>query len=544
MNVIKKLDFEIQGMTCDSCAQHVENALRSVSGVKSASVPDWKSEKAIVEAHESVNVDKLEKAVADAGYQAKLKKSKSQTENSTNFDLMILGGGSAGFAAAIKATDLGFNAAIVNDGKLGGTCVNIGCVPSKTLIRAMESFYQAGQHHFEGIQTMAGHINWSKVVAHKDELIDDMRQTKYADVLKSYPNITLLEGRATLDGDHSLSVNGKTYRYHKLILATGASPKIPNIPGLSETPFLTSTTALSLTELPRSLIVLGANAVGLELAQMYARAGTHVSVIEIMPRIAPFEDAAISEALHKALVAERLRIFVNFKSTNVSFRNGRFYLSAEDGTQLTADNLLVATGRRPNTTDMGLEEAGVNLGKQGEVLVDEKLQTSLPDVYAAGDITGRDMFVYVAAYAAGVAAENALVGAERTYDSQYIPRIIFTDPQLASVGLTEAQAQEQGFQIRVSTLPMEHVPAAQVTHDHRGLIKLVVNRENDQILGGHIFSPNAGDMIQVLVLAMRFGISAQQLRETMFPYLTHVEGIKLAVLGLEKDISKLSCCAG
>lgn len=560
MNSPTKLEFEIQGMTlraepqgeaCDSCALHVEKALNSVPGVQSASVPGWALQQAVAEAGEEVDTGQMEKAVAEAGYQARLRKRQAATEQATvsghtsaDFDLMVVGGGSAGFAAAIKGHELGFEVGLVNSGTIGGTCVNIGCVPSKTLIRAMESFHQAGSARFEGVRTMAGQINWPQVIAHKDELVAELRQSKYVDVLEAYPNVTLIEGRAILDGDHCLRVGDKAYRYRKLILATGASPWAPPIPGLAETPYLTSTTALSLTELPRSLIVLGANAVGLELAQVYARAGVAVTVAEILPRIAPFEDEEVSAALQTELEAERLRVLVDFKSAQVDFREGRFTLSREDGMTLSSEQLLVATGRRPNTTGTGLEEAGMRLGKRGEILVNDTLQTSLPDVYAAGDVTGRDMFVYVAAYAGGLAAENALANTGHIYQAAYIPRVTFTDPQIAAAGLTEAQALEQGYQIKVSTLPMQHVPRALAARDQRGLVKLVVNTADDQLLGVHILAPEAGEMIQAAALAMRFGISVQQLRETMFPYLTNAEALKLAVLGLEKDVSQLSCCAG
>jgi mercuric reductase len=304
---------------------------------------------------------------------------------------------------------------------------------------------------------------------------------------------------------------------------------------------------LALVELPGSLIVLGANAVGLELAQMYARAKVAVTVLEVLPRIAPFEDEDISAALHNELEAEGMRIITNFKTEQVAYRDGRFILNGqvnEAPMTLSAGQLLVATGRRPNTAGLGLEEAGVELGKHGEALVNATLQTSRLDVYAAGDVTGRDMFVYVAAYAGQLAAENALTEVGRTYDAAYIPRVTFTDPQVASAGLTESQARQQGYEIKVSVLPMKYVPRALAAGDRRGLVKLVVNAMNDQILGAHILAPEGGEMIQTAVIAMRFGIPVQQLRATMFPYLTNAEALKLAVLGLEKDISQLSCCAG
>ena len=552
-----EIELNVRGMTCDSCALHVTKALQSVPGVKNAIVLGWESGKATVLASPELDPEALTAAVARAGYSASVRETHSLSTPATeakttpkgehNFDLMVIGGGSAGFAAAIKASEMGFRVGIVNGGTLGGTCVNIGCVPSKALIRAMESFHQAGQRRFKGIQTISGQLNWGQVIAHKDELVEELRQSKYVDVLASYPDITLIEGYARILPDHTVEVGGKSYSYRKLVLATGASPWAPPIPGLAETPYLSSTTALELNELPRSMIVLGANAVGLELAQVYARAGVQVTVLELLPHIAPFEDEQISRALADELRGEGLQLVTGFNTQEVAFQNNRFTLTGRAGdAQMTysAEQLLVAAGRRPNTANLGLEEAGVSLGKRGEVIVNQYMQTNLPDVYAAGDVTGRDMFVYVAAYAGQLAAENALADSGRVYDAAYIPRVTFTDPQVASAGLTESQAREQGYEIKVSALPMEYVPRALAARDRRGLVKLVVNAANDQILGAHILAPEAGEMIQTAVLAIRFGITARQLRETMFPYLTNAEGLKLAVLGLEKDVSQLSCCAG
>ena len=311
------------------------------------------------------------------------------------------------------------------------------------------------------------------------------------------------------------------------------------------------------SKLPRSMLILGANAVGLEQSQIFARAGVRVTVIELLPRIAPFEDEAISMALQGYLEEEGLRILPNFQTSKVEKRDGRFYLTGtisplpeEEGTGtreeilLEAEQLLVAAGRRPNTRGMGLEAAGVKLGQGGEIIVDENLRTTNPNIYAAGDVTGRDMFVYVAAYAGGMAAANALNGGAEIYDTSYIARVTFTNPQIASAGLTEAQAIEQGYAVKTSVLPMEYVPRALAARDTRGLVKLVADAASDKLLGGHILAPEGGEMIQLVSMALKLGLSVQELRETIFPYLTNGEAIKLAILAFEKDVAKLSCCAG
>ena len=553
MNELEQLELDVQGMTCDACARHVTKALQQVEGVAEAAVPGWQSGQATVKAAPSVSAEALATAVQAAGYSATVKSRQplngpgSRNGGSYDYDLMVIGGGSAGFAAAIKAAELGYRAAIVEAGTMGGTCVNVGCVPSKTLIRAVETAHQAGTHRFHGIHTAPGQIEWPKVIAQKDELVAALRQGKYADVLAGYPDVDYIEGYAKLTGKNGVEINGQSYSPYRILIATGAHPWAPPIEGLAEVGYLDSTAALDLKERPNSMIVLGANAVGLELAQTYARAGTLVTVVELLPRIAPFEDEAISAALAGYLEAEGLRIVTGFQTRRVQKQNGRYQVSGvhqDKELALDGEQLLVATGRRSNTANMGLAESGVKLGRRGEILVDETLRTDNPFVYAAGDVTGQDMFVYVAAYAGGLAAENALNGLSKPLDTSYIPRITFTDPQVASAGLTEAQAREQGYAVKVSELAMSHVPRALAARDTRGLIKLVADTDSDRLLGAHILAPEGGELIQTAVLAIRFSITVSQLRQTMFPYLTNVEGIKLALLGFEKDVALLSCCAG
>jgi mercuric reductase len=403
----EEITLNVRGMTCDSCAAHVEDALRHIEGVLYAEVPGWESGQATVRAETGVTAEALSAAVQEAGYAATVKTrqpaggSVPEDGKGGDYNLMVIGGGSAGFAAAIEGAELGFNVALVEAGTIGGTCVNIGCVPSKTLIRAMETYHRAGQARFQGVHTAPGQINWPQVIAHKDELVDEMRQSKYVDVLAAYPEVTYIQGYARLTGKNSVEIDGRPYTADKIVIATGASPWAPPIPGLAEAGYLDSTSALDLKELPRSMTVLGANAVGLELAQIYARAGTYVTVLELLPRIAPFEDEEISAALTEYLKEEGLRIVADFQTTGVEKRDGRYVLTGTlSGAETTfeAEQTLVATGRRPNTVGFGLEEAGVELGEKGEILVNEFLQTDNPYVYAAGDVLGQDMFVYVAAY--------------------------------------------------------------------------------------------------------------------------------------------------
>ncbi len=320
----KKLVFDVGGMTCASCAHHVEQALMQVDGVGEVSVPGWESGQAIVRAKSGIDPADLTAAAAQAGYQAALRSTGDRTHTAVPFfrkgdpgdhyHLVVIGGGSAGFAAAIKGAELGYNVALIESGTIGGTCVNTGCIPSKTLIRATGHYHGAGHSPFRGVQTSAGALDWRQVVAQKDELVAEMRQSKYTDVLRGYPTITYLHGRARLTGGNGVEVEGQRFTPNRIILATGASPWSPPIPGLAEAGYLTSTTAMELGELPPSLIVLGASAVGLELAQTFARAGTRVTLLELLPRIAPFEEEAISTALQDYLEAEGLRVVTGFQT--------------------------------------------------------------------------------------------------------------------------------------------------------------------------------------------------------------------------------------
>lgn len=548
-----QITIRVEGMTCDGCARHVTEALKDVPGVEEVNVPSWKSGQATVIAKSKVKDKVLVRAVVEAGYRAIVRERRPLEEErkalaaeGADYDLMIIGGGSAAFAAAIKAAEHGAKVAIVEAGTIGGTCVNIGCVPSKTLIRAAELCYKSAYPRFEGLTACPPPSEWQKVIQQKDELVASLREGKYVHVLDIYPNITLIRGRAKLKGRRNVSINGKTYTPGKIIIATGSHPWAPPIPGLEEAGFLDSTDALSLDALPKSMIVIGGGTIGLELGQLFSRFGVLVTILQADARVAAVEEPEISEALAKYLAEEKVRVYTGAHISRVEKVNGERRVYAEiEGKEhtFTAGQILVATGRLPNTSDLGLDEAGVKTGKRGEIVVNEHLQTSNPDIYAAGDVIGDPMYVYVAAYAGGLAAENALTGAGRIYDLFALPRVTFTDPQIASVGLTEAQASERGLKVKTSVLSLKDVPRALAARDPRGLIKLVAEEETSRLLGAHVLAAEAGEVIQEATLAIRFGLTVQDLVETFHPYLTMVEGLKLAALTFEKDVTKLSCCA-
>lgn len=472
------------------------------------------------------------------------------TPNKANgrYDLIVIGAGSAGFSAAITAAEQGAQVALVGHGTIGGTCVNIGCVPSKALIRATEAVRHANDvaTRFDGIESCARVANWAAQVAQKDALVSGLRQAKYADLLPEYNNVTYREGQARLIYG-GVEVAGQRLASERIIIATGARPGLPDIPGITNVLPLDSTTALALTELPRSMIVLGGGYVGAELAQTFARAGVAVTLV-YRSRLLPEAEPEIGSALATYLADEGIRIV-----GGIAYESAR---RAEDGSvaltivrdglpeTLKAERVLVATGRRPNTETLGLAEAGVAATPAGAIIVDDRMRTSKAGVYAAGDVTGKDQFVYMAAYGAKLAAKNALNGDGLRYDNTAMPAVVFTDPQVASVGMTEAQARVAGHSVRTSVLFLDNVPRALAARDTRGLIKLVADGATRKLLGTHILAPEGGDSIQTATLAIRGGLTIDDLSEAIFPYLTTVEGLKLAALSFGRDVTKLSCCAG
>jgi mercuric reductase len=548
-----ELTLDVAGMTCEHCERAVAKALRSVPGVREVlEVSHARALARIVAGPEATN-EGIAQAVGAAGYRATIRtarradRSPAAHGNGGEFDLLVVGGGSAGFAAAIKGAELGARVALVEGGTLGGTCVNVGCVPSKTLIRAAEAQHRRAHHGFAGIPSADGRPEWAAVRAQKDSLVAALRQAKYWDVLRAYDAITLVEQRATLTSGRSVRLaDGRTLTGGKVVVTTGASPWAPPIPGLAEVGYLDSTGAMALDRLPRSLLVIGGSAVGLELAQMFSRLGVQVTVLEALPRLVPSEEPAIGQALAGYLRDEGLAIHTGVQITRVARRRDGYTVAFDEGgaaRTVSADQLLVATGRRANTAGLGLEALGVTLGPKGEIAVNEFLQSSHPDLYAAGDVIGDPMFVYVAAYGGTVAAENALAGNRRRYDLTALPKVTFTDPAVASVGLTEAEARAQGLEPLVATLPLEHVPRALAARDTRGFVRLLAHPDTRKILGAHILAAEAGEMVTEAALAIRFGLTTDDLTATFHPYLTLSEGIKLAAQTFTKDVAKLSCCA-
>ncbi len=461
------------------------------------------------------------------------------------YDIAVVGAGSAGFSAAITAAESGARVALIGHGLIGGTCVNVGCVPSKTLLRATDSVHAANRAgRFGGIRARATLDDWAATVAAKDDLVTAVRQAKYADLLPEYDSVDYIEGTARLV-ERGVEVDGEVVVAPRVVIATGSRPAVPAIPGIERVPWLDSTAALALERLPESAVIVGAGFIGCELAQMLARAGATVTLV-CRSRPLPRGEPEISAMLTRCFVEDGIDVRSGLAYGSV-WKNGAGVVLEADGdgaVTLRAETMIAAAGRVPNTAGLGLEEMAIAMAANGGIRVDAHMRTTRPGIYAAGDVTGRDMFVYMAAHGARVAALNALGRGEAAYDDRAIPEVVFTDPQAASVGLTEADAMAAGHAVETSLLPLDQLPRALVARDKRGLVKLVADADSDRLLGAHILAPEGGDSIQTAALAIRQRLTVQDLASIVFPYLTTVEGLKLAAQGFAKDVRKLSCCAG
>ncbi|HYY80820.1 MAG TPA: mercury(II) reductase, partial [Actinomycetes bacterium] len=461
----------------------------------------------------------------------------------------------------IAARRKGRRVLMVERGRVGGTCVNTGCVPSKALLAAAHARHIALDQRFPGIATTAGPVDPAALLAGKQALVEGLRADKYVELAASY-GWEILGGQARFvadpadGGGPALQVDlpgGGTRRIHAAhyLVATGSAPWAPPVDGLEAVGYLTSTSAMELAELPRSLLVVGGNAVGLEQAQLFARLGTQVTVVELLGRLAPLEEPEAGAAIAAAFADEGITVHTGAQLTGVA-RDPRgdpqqvvatVYRRDGHREQLRAERLLVATGRRPVTDGLGLEAVGVKLGDRGQVLVDEQLRTHHPRIWAAGDVTGAPQFVYLAAAHGSLVADNALDGAGRTLDYRHLPRVTFTSPPLAAVGLTDAQAARQGIACTCRVLPLAHVPRALVDRDTRGLVKLVAERASGRVLGATMVAHGAGDAILAAVYAVKLGLTTGELADTWAPYLTMGEGLRLAAQAFTRDVAKLSCCA-
>jgi mercuric reductase len=472
------------------------------------------------------------------------------------FDLVILGSGSTAFAAAIRAAELGKTVAMTEMRTLGGTCVNRGCLPSKNLIEAARIVWEAAHPRYPGLAPVKMDVNFAELIAQKQEVVETYRGKKYQSIITDDDKIKVFNGKAELLDAHTVRVGDVTLSGDQILVATGTRPTTPKIAGLDDVPYLTSdllTTgeAMELTELPESLIIVGAGYIALELGQMFHRFGTKVTILERSQVILPRYEPEVSDALTFILRKEGVNIVTDAQATRVAQKSkNQIEVTANVSGKVqtfTAQKLLIATGREPNTDGIGLERIGVQLDERGFIKVNDELQTSVPNIWAAGDVIGDQTdsqpATPVGAHDGVIAAMNALSGAHQKVDHRVIPRVIFTDPQVAVVGQTDEEVVGSGVRCWCGTIPLEYVPRAGATHQTNGIAKIVIDRDTQEVKGVSLVMPNAGEVIHEAAMALRFHAKLEDFIDMIHVYPTMAEALKIAAISYFKDPAKLSCCA-
>ncbi len=462
-------------------------------------------------------------------------------ETRDEIDLAVIGSGGAGMAAAIAARQAGASVVVIERGVLGGTCVNVGCVPSKTLLAAAGARHGAATNPFTGVPTSAGGVDLGALVAQKDELVGGMRQAKYADVASAY-GFEVLPGHARFRDPSTLEVDGRALPARAHLVATGSVPDRPDLAGLADVEYLTSTTAMELTEVPESLVIVGGGYVGMEQAQLFAQLGARVTIVG---RLAPEAEPELADVLRDVFATDGIEV-VQERASAVADDGGQVTVTTASGRRVSGHRLLVATGRRARTDGLGLAAAGVRTDERGFVAVDEGQRTSNPHIYAAGDVSGSPQYVYVAAAGGRAAALNALAADREApparVDYTGLPAVVFTRPQLASAGWGEAEALRRGHRCECRVLQLDDVPRALVQRDTRGAVKVVADAGTGRVLGVHALADGAGEMMLAATYAIKAGMTVDDLADTWAPYLTMAESLRIAA-GLFRNQLPTSCCA-
>jgi mercuric reductase len=464
-------------------------------------------------------------------------------------DIIIVGSGSTAFAAALRAQAKGAQPVMIEKSVLGGTCINWGCIPSKTLIHAALYRHQAKLGERLGLGTRCGIMEFPTLDAHKYAVVDELRQKRYIDVLKKVPGLTVVKGNAMFLDRDTIQAGEHIFKSDRFLIATGGFPRIPVIAGLDQVPYLTSKSALLLKELPTSLTIIGGGVIALELGQMFMRLGVTVTVLEHNGRILPAVETEPALALQAALRAEGMQIVTGATVCSVSPHEGVIRIDAQvdgEARRFHSKQLLLAVGTAPASAGIGLENAGVELDPRGYIKVDREMKTTAPGIWAAGDVVGGNQIATKGAREGITAVDNMLDGCRCSIDYNIIPMAIFTDPEVGTVGYTEEAAKKAGFEVETHTIAASAIPKAHVTGELRGAIKIVAEKGvagPGKILGVHLALHRGADVINEAAIAIRMGMTVGQLAETLHVYPSIGEGLRLCAQGFRRDLERLSCCA-
>jgi pyruvate/2-oxoglutarate dehydrogenase complex dihydrolipoamide dehydrogenase (E3) component len=452
------------------------------------------------------------------------------------WDAIIIGSGQAGVPLATKLAGSGKRVLLVERGEAGGTCVNTGCTPTKTMIASARAAHVARTSGRLGVHAAGVTVDLAAVVQRKDDIVRQWREGVLRK-LERTENLTLLRGHARFVGDRTIAVDGDRHRAATVVIDVGARPAVPPIPGLDAVQWLDNATVMELRTPPAHLVVLGGGYVGCEFAQMFRRFGSEVTVVDRGEHLMNREDPEISGALEQAFQGEGIRLELGAKVERVSRSGDGVALEVAGGRELRGSHLLVAAGRRPNTDDLGCDAAGIRVDGRGFVEIDDRYQTSAPGVYAVGDVTGEPQFTHVAWDDHRILFELLTGRSQRGPGGRAIPYTAFTDPQVAGVGLREREAREKGIRCEVATIPFGHVARAIEVDERAGVLKVLVDPETERVLGAAIVGAEAGELIHVFVVLIQARASVRAIVDAEFVHPTFAEGIQSVVMSLDRFAS-------
>lgn len=450
-------------------------------------------------------------------------------------NIAIIGSGPGGYVAALKAAQLGANVNVIECDEVGGTCLNWGCIPTKAMLASAEALQKAKHLEDFGIE-FSGSIsaNLTKILERKDKIVST--QAKGIKALFKNWGINLIVGRAKLLSPRKIEVTKRDESIEiieadKIIIATGSRPaELPMFP-FDGRYIISSTDALNMKAIPKSLLIVGAGAIGCEFASLYSDLGTEIFLLEMMPRILPTEDYDISELLQREFKKKKVKALTGLKLEKIDINSDGISVDIQDGKQIVVEKVLISIGRHLNSEGIGLADVGVQISPRGEIIVNEKMQTNVPNIYAVGDVVGGMLLAHKASEEGIVAAYNAC-GQERIIDYSVIPAAIFTKPEIGSVGLRQHEAERKGFEIRIGLSNFRTLGKAHALGEISGFFKLIADKKNDKLLGAHIIGANATELIHEAALAIKAGLTAREVAETVHAHPTISEGFREAAMDL------------
>lgn len=450
------------------------------------------------------------------------------------FNLTVIGGGPGGYVAAIRACQLGLKVAVIEEKQMGGTCLNRGCIPTKSLLHSAEVYHTVKTSSEYGIVSRDVSFDYAKIVAKKDAVVKQLRSG--VEFLVKSNGGTIINGQAYIKDKNTIEIRGKnpqTISTEKIVIATGSRPSKPPIPGIDGDKVLNSDSLLDLKTCPDKIVIIGGGVIGVEFATVFNTLGKDVTIIEMIDDILPGVDTEISSLLRKSLEKKGVKIYTNSTVTSIqSNENAKCIFRTNEIEQtVESDIVLIAIGRKPNTEDLGLDNVGI-VAEKGFIKVDERLETSVNGIYAIGDITGKVMLAHVAS-AQGLAAAANAAGKDQRIEYPVIPGCIYTSPEIATVGLTEAEAVSKGYEVKVGRFPVSANGKSMIMGEREGLVKIVTDETTGEILGTHIIGPRATDMIAETCLAMKLESTIEEIANTIHPHPTVSEIIMEAAHDVE-----------